>query len=187
MVLAGASRAYPGRVVAALECYLDSEASRRVRTLWDALESAGVPTLRGLTHARHRPHISLAVADRLDPVAVETALAGFPAAPPLPVRLDYTGQFVGRVLWLGPAPTAELLAHHAAVHTRLAAAGIEIDPLYRPGAWVPHCTVSMRVPRPLITEAVRLCLEVLPIPATLAGAAVADHNRGEYHPLPVTG
>ncbi|HEY8472690.1 MAG TPA: 2'-5' RNA ligase family protein [Natronosporangium sp.] len=171
-------------MAAALELYLDGAASRRVRALWDALEAAGVPTLRELTHRRHKPHISLAVAQRLDPAKVEAALTGVPMCPPLPVRLDYAGQFVGRVLWLGPTPTAELLAYHATVHHRLAAAGVEVDPLYHPGVWVPHCTVSMRVPRPLIAEAVRLCLEVLPIPATLTGAAVADHNRGEYHPLP---
>jgi hypothetical protein len=171
-------------VVAALECYFDGEATLRVRALWDALAAAGVPSLRDLTHGKHRPHMSLAVADGLDATAVASALAGLPAAPPLRLDFQYAGQFVGRVLWLGPVPTAELLAHHAAVHDRLAAAGIATDPLYGPGAWVPHCTVSMRVPRPMLTDAVRLCLEVLPISATFTGAAVADHNRGVYHPLP---
>lgn len=180
----GGTQVYPDLMVAALECYLDGQATRRVRALWDALEAAGVPSLGQLTHRRHQPHLSLAVAGQLDPAGVAAALGGLPAGPPLPLKLEFVGQFAGRVLWLGPTPTAELLAHHAAVHARLAAAGIEIDPLYRPGAWVPHCTVSMRVPRPVLAEAVRLCLEVLPIPATMAGAAVADHNRGLYHPLP---
>jgi 2'-5' RNA ligase len=130
------------------------------------------------------PHISLAVADQLDPAAVATALTGLPAPPPLRLEFSYAGEFVGRVLWLGPAASGELLAHHATVHSRLAAAGIEIDDLYRPGRWVPHCTMSMRVPRPMIGEAVRLCLEVLPIPTTLTTAAVADHSRAIYHPLP---
>jgi hypothetical protein len=171
-------------MVAALECYLDGHATRRVRALWDALEAAGVPSLRDLTHGRHRPHLSLVSAEALDPERVAQALADLPAAPPLRLELGHVGQFVGRVLWLGPTPTSELLAHQAAVHERLAAAGVTVDEFYRPGAWVPHCTVSMRVPRPVLAEAVRRCLEVLPMPATLAGAAVADHNRGIYHPLP---
>jgi hypothetical protein len=171
-------------VVAALECYLDHEATRRVGALWDALEVAGIPSLRNLTHRRHAPHISLAVADQLDPAAVAAALVGQPVAPPLRLEFQYVGQFVGRVLWLGPSPSAELLAHHATVDSRLVAAGIKVDDLYRPGRWVPHCTLSMRVPRPMIGDAVRLCLEVLPIQATLNSAAVADHNRGIYHPLP---
>ncbi len=171
-------------MVAALECYLDVHATRRIRALWDALEAAGVPSLRELTHRRHRPHLSLASADTLEPAAVASALDGLVAAPPLRVDLQHAGQFVGRVLWLGPAPSAELLAHHAEVYARLTAAGIDVDPHYRPGAWVPHCTVSMRVPRPVLAEAVRLCLEVLPVPATLAGAAVADYSRGIHHRLP---
>lgn len=165
-------------MVAALECYLDGEATRRIRALWGALAAAGIPS------QQYRPHVSLVAAEALDPHAVEAALAGLPAAPPPPLTFDYVGQFVGRVLWLGPAPTSELLAHHATVHARLEAAEIDSDPYYRPGRWVPHCTLSMRVPSPMITSGVRLCLEVLPIPAKLAGVAVADHHRHIYHPLP---
>ena len=41
----------------------------------------------------------------------------------------------------------------------------------------------MRVARPLVTEATRRCLEVLPIAATVRGAAVADHARDRYDRL----
>jgi 2'-5' RNA ligase superfamily len=168
-------------VVAALECYLDTDATRRVRALWDAYEAAGIPSMRGLADRRHRPHVSLVAADALDPDAVTGALDGMTITPPLRLEFQYVGQFVGRVVWLGPAPTAELLAHHAAVYERLDKAGVEVFDVYRPGSWVPHCTLSMRVPRPMITEAVRLALEVLPITATVTSAAVADHNRGIHH------
>lgn len=171
-------------MVAALECYLDAHATRRVRGLWDAYEEAGIPSMRGLADRRHRPHLSLVAADVLDPQVVAAALDGMPAAPPLRLDFQFVGQFIGRVVWLGPAPTAELLAHHAEVYARLAAAGIEVYDLYRPGTWVPHCTLSMRVPRPMVAEAVRLGLEVLPITATVTAAAVADYNRGIHHPLP---
>ncbi len=171
-------------MVAALELYLDTDATRRVRALWDALEVDGVQSLRSLLEQRHRPHLSLAVADRLDPRQVTDALAGLPAAPPLRLSFQYVGQFVGRVLWLGPTPTAELLDHHAAVHDRLTRAGVAVSELYRPGQWVPHCTLSMRVPNTLLTTAVRRCLEVLPIEAAVTAAAVADHARGISSPLP---
>ena len=73
----GARPASPklARVVAAIELYFDHAAERRVRVLWDALEAAGVPSLRGLLDGRHRPHLSLAVAEELDPAAVAEALA----------------------------------------------------------------------------------------------------------------
>jgi hypothetical protein len=170
-------------MVAALELYFDPPAERRVRTLWNALEDAGVPTMRDLLDGRHKPHVSLAVAEEFDGAAVRDALAGFELVPPLRLSFLFAGWFVGRVLWLGPAPSVELLGHQAQVWRRLAVAGVTVSELYAPGAWVPHCTLSMRVPRPLLTEAVRRCLEVLPLEATLTGAAIADHARGRYDRL----
>ncbi|HWB35307.1 MAG TPA: 2'-5' RNA ligase family protein [Rugosimonospora sp.] len=170
-------------MVAALELYLDPVADRRLRRLWDALEEAGVPSLRDLTHGRHRPHVSLVAAPELHGAGLVGALDGLDVAPPLRLQLDHVGLFRGRVLWLGPVPTAELLAHHAAVYARLAAAGASAFDEYRPGAWVPHCTLSMRVPHARIPDALRLCLDTLPITATVAGAALADHSRDLYIPL----
>lgn len=164
-------------MVAALELYLDTDATRRIRVLWDALEQEGVQSLRSLLDSRHRPHVSLAVAERLHPQRVVAALAGLPVAPPLRLSFQHVGQFVGRVLWLGPTPSAELLTHQAAVYERLVAGGVGVSELYRPGRWVPHCTLSMRVPNRLMAAAVRRCLEMLPLDATVTGAAVADHAR----------
>ncbi|MFC8850480.1 MULTISPECIES: 2'-5' RNA ligase family protein [unclassified Micromonospora] len=171
-------------MVAALELYLDTDATRRIRVLWDALESEGVQSMRSLLERRHRPHLSLAVAPRLDPDRVAEALAGTTVAVPLRLSFQHAGQFVGRVLWLGPSPTADLLAHQALVHDRLVTAGVGLAEHYRPGRWVPHCTLSMRVPNALMAAAVRRCLEVLPLEATVVGAAVTDHARDICRPLP---
>jgi 2'-5' RNA ligase len=171
-------------VVAALELYVDVDATRRVRGLWKALEDEGVPTLAGLLNQKHRPHVSLAVARTLAPDAVASALDGIPVGQGLRVDMDFVGQFVGRVLWLGVVPTVELLTHHKVVHDRLAEAGVEVWDLYRPGRWVPHCTISMRVANLSMAAAVRRCLEVLPLPATVTGASVTDHANDIAHPLP---
>jgi hypothetical protein len=170
-------------MVAALELYFDPVADRRIRVLWNALEAEGVPSLRDLGHRQHRPHLSLAVADAFDPDAVRAALAGLSPAPALALSFQSTGMFVGRVLFLGPAPTADLIAHQAEVWRRLAGAGITAFAEYAPGRWVPHATLSMRVPRPVLAQAVRVCLEVLPIEATVTGAAVVDRARGIDVPL----
>lgn len=169
-------------MVAAIELYLDVDTTRRVRTLWRALEEDGIPTL-GSLNARHRPHLSLAAARRIDPGPVAAALDGVPLGRGMTLQLDFVGQFIGRVLWLGVTPTAELLGLHHAVHDRLAAQGVEVWEHYRPGRWVPHCTVSMRVPNPLMAPAVRRCLEYLPMRAAVTGAAVTDHVNDIAHPL----
>ncbi|GGN14556.1 2'-5' RNA ligase [Actinoplanes campanulatus] len=169
-------------MVAAIELYLDVDTTRRVRNLWRALDAEGIPSL-GSLHQKHRPHLSLAAAHRIDPHAVAEALSGFQVARPLPLSIDFVGQFVGRVLWLGVTVTEDLLSHHRAVHDRLSAAGVEIWDHYRPGRWVPHCTISLRVPNPVMAPAVRRCLEYLPLQATITGAAVADHANDISHPL----
>lgn len=174
---------YGTAVVAALELYLDVDATRRLRTLWRALEAEGVPTLASLQNDQHRPHVSLAAARTLEPEAVVAALGDLVVGHGLTLDLDFVGQFVGRVLWLGVTPTEELLSHHRAVHERLTAGGVDVWELYQPGRWVPHCTVSMRVPNPLMAHALRRCLEVLPIRATVIGASVTDHVNGIAHPL----
>ncbi|SDT75476.1 2'-5' RNA ligase family protein [Actinoplanes derwentensis] len=169
-------------MVAALELHLDVDTTRRIRTLWRALDAEGIPSL-GSLHQKHRPHLSLAAAHRIDPEAVAAALAGFPVGRGLSVSFDFVGQFVGRVLWLGVTMTPELLDHHREVHDRLAAGGVEIWEHYRPGRWVPHCTISLRVPNPVMAPAIRRCLEYLPIRATITGAAVADHVNDIDQPL----
>ncbi len=170
-------------MVAALELYFDHVAERRMRVLWDALENDGVPTMRGLLDGKHRPHLSLVGAPSIDPDLVREALDGFAVVPSLALTFRFAGVFVGRVLWLGPAPSVGLLGHQAEVWRRLTAAGVTLSPLYSPGSWVPHATVSMRVPRPVLTEALRRCIETLPISASFVGAAVADHARGIHVPL----
>jgi len=79
----------------------------------------------------------MTVADELDPPAVRAALHGLRLPPPVELNFQFVGQFGGGVLWLGPAPNRELLDHHATVGARLADAGIEVNPLYHPGTWVP--------------------------------------------------
>ncbi|WP_430781333.1 2'-5' RNA ligase family protein [Actinoplanes sp. G11-F43] len=169
-------------MVAALELYLDVDSTRRVRTLWRALDADGIPSL-GSLNQKHRPHLSLAAAHRIDPEAVAAALDGFPVGRGLSVSFDFVGQFVGRVLWLGVTMTPELMDHHREVHERLTAGGVEVWEHYRPGRWVPHCTISLRVPNPVMAPAVRRCLEYLPMRATIVGAAVADHVNDINQPL----
>jgi len=171
-------------VVAALELYLDTDSTRRIRTLWRSLESDGIRSMASLLQEKHRPHVSLTAARRLDPAAVSAALSDLEVARPLTLQMGFAGQFVGRVLWLGITPTVELLAHHRAVHDRLSAAGIEVWDLYRPGRWIPHCTISLRVPNSQMSQAVRRCLEMLPLTATVTAAAITDHANEISHPLP---
>lgn len=52
-------------VAHAIEMYFDDQADAAVRRLWLLLAGAGLPSLATRTHRRHRPHVSLAVAESL--------------------------------------------------------------------------------------------------------------------------
>lgn len=172
-------------MVAAIELYFEPTGERRIRTLWTALEAAGVRTLANHTHRRHRPHLSLAVADEFRPGPVAAALGTLPL--PVPVSFQHVGVFPGGVLWLGPAPTRALLSLQQEAVARLDTAGIPIWPLYRPDAWVPHSTLSMVARREAVAKAVPLCSDILPLATTLVGAAIVDHGREQFTPLPQNG
>src|SRR4051794_37899126 len=170
-------------MVAALELYFDSVAEQRIRVLWRALSAAGVATMSDVAHGRHPPHVSLVASDSLDPVAGAQALGDLSAAPPR-LTLGHTGQFPGGGLGRGPAPTAPLPALHGEATSRLDTGGVPYWPLYRPGAWVPHCTLSMTARGEAIATGARIGFDYLPLEATVRSAAVADHSRDVYHPLP---
>jgi len=163
---------------------LDREGGRTIRDLWSRLEQLGVPSLKA--HAPSiRPHVSLAVTDDADglrqhapglalrgiEIDIEMAAASlFPADPPL--------------LVLAVAPSPELVALHARVDAALAAAGVDVWPHYRPGTWLPHCTLSMGVPAEVVDDALAACLDSpLPVRARLRAAALTDSVTGATTPL----
>lgn len=168
----------------ALEMGLDPEADLAVRGLWSQLQRLGVPTL-GSHQPGIRPHLSLIVTDDTDGLrahasgfalhGVETqiemaAVSLFPADPP--------------VLVLAVALVPELVSLHARVSGALAAAGVHVWPHYRPGTWLPHCTLSMGVPADALSEAVAACLaSPLPLRARLRDAALTDSVTGATTPL----
>src|SRR6476646_6776137 len=168
----------------ALEMGLDPGADRAIRDLWSRLELLGIPSLEGHVPSI-RPHLSLAVTDDADGLrrhapglalpGVETdiemaAASLFPADPTL--------------LVLAVAPAAELVALHARVGTAMAAAGVDVWPHYRPGTWLPHCTLSMGVPAEVVDDALAACLDSpLPVRARLRAAALTDSVTGATTPL----
>jgi hypothetical protein len=45
-------------VARAIELYFDADLEQAVRSLWQRLADAGLPSLSTFTHGRHRPHLS---------------------------------------------------------------------------------------------------------------------------------
>jgi 2'-5' RNA ligase len=168
----------------ALELGLDRAADEAVRRVWAALERQGIESL--VSHIPSiRPHMTLLVSEDADGLrACADELRSQIRS--LPVELVGPGLFAAEpaILYLSVAPTAALLDLHARVAAALADAAVELWPHYRPGRWMPHCTLSMGVARERLADAVAACLDgPLPIPAGLGDARLTDSLTGATSPL----
>ena len=132
-----------------------------------------------------RPHLSLTVTDDADGLrehALGLALRGVETEIEMAAVSLFPADLPVLVLAVAPAP--ELVALHERVSAALGAAGVDIWPHYRPGTWLPHCTLSMGVPADALAEALAACLaSPLPLRARLSAAALTDSVTGATTPL----
>jgi 2'-5' RNA ligase len=125
----------------AIELAPDLSAAAAVRRLWGELEAAGIPSM---AQSGARPHVSLGIWERLERAAFDAELAAFAAATaPLPISLVKVGVFPSVAVFLAPEVTPALLDLHAGFHHRVGPYGSAPWDHYRPGVWVPHCTIAM--------------------------------------------
>ncbi len=166
-------------VAHAVELQLDDAAARKVLGLLAVLEAVGVAPITAASPHVH-PHVSVAVAADESPEAVKDALVGVATAGLPPLRLSSVGAFVTpeAVVFLGVTPTAPLLELNRRVHARLDAAKVAAWPLYRPGIWVPHCTLAMR-PADLTAALSALRAAVLPIESSPVALRIVEVPTGK--------
>lgn len=163
----------------ALEMYFDGQSDAAVRELWYLLAEAELPSLATRTHRRHRPHVSLTVAESLADADLEPLRSVLNAHQPI-LHLYVLGTFPGSegALFLGVQVTKELLAFHAAVYAALAGQPIEHWPYYEPGNWVPHCTLAEGLDHAEAAKAFGLLLGYEPITATVSATGIKDTATG---------
>lgn len=130
---------------------LDAPSARRIETLWRALADLGIADDR--LRLGYRPHVTLALYDTLDHAAVMPVIARL-AAGRAAMEVGFSGldTFPGAsaTLWAAPVADSALQDLHGALHETLEIQG---DPLTRPGAWVPHCTLAGGLSGPALEAA----------------------------------
>lgn len=169
----------------ALELFFDADTESAVRAMWAGLEARGVRSMASTTHARHRPHVSLLIAERLPAAIARRALAPLTAVTDLVLRLGSVAVFPGRagVVYLAVTPSLRLLHLHRDVHANLAGAGVETWRHYLPDAWVPHCTLAQGLPDEHVTTAVRAVKRLRPIDAAVVSVGITDTDTGRITDL----
>lgn len=152
-------------LVFSVELIPDAAIEAAVRSEWNRLIDAGLPSSGRNPSPSNRPHITLAVRDRLDANDVAAA------APVLPLSLELGGVLLfGRrgsfVLARQVVPTEALLALHRRVAEWLGPP----QPRYAntgPDRWSPHVTLARRLDSAQLAHALRVI-----DPAAVTGQAV---------------
>jgi len=172
-------------VAYALELFFDPQAESTVRTLWASLEARGLRSMATAGHCRHRPHVSLLVAEQLTLDQARAAVEPMTEATDVALRLGSVAVFPGRagVVYLAVTPTRRLLRLHHALHTHLAAVGVESGRHYLPDAWVPHCTLAQGLTHEQVATAVHAVKRLRPIDADIVEVGVENTDTGGITPI----
>lgn len=163
----------------------DPRSELTIRRLWQRLEDVGVSTLLSHTHGLHAPHLSYAVLRSFDLRAVRDALQQLPGGRPITLHFDAIGMFRRSRTWLVPAVTSDLARRQERVVEAVESTGADLHQHYRPGVWVPHCTLAPRTTLERLPVIAASVFEVLPVVATADRAALIDTSTGEQHSLTV--
>ena len=134
-----------------------------MRALWDRLERAGVPSLRSHTHGQHMPHVSYAVLRTWDLAAVSAAVAGLGPVAPVELTFDGVGLFRRGRAWLLAGAAAEFITRQERVVEAVIGTGAELHRHYRPGRWLPHCSVAPRASLAQLPVLAGVIYDVLPL------------------------
>jgi 2'-5' RNA ligase len=123
----------------------DNESANQIRELWrDASKLEQEPSMESLNYP---PHLTLAIYNEIDSsLVIEAVTEVFARLESCSVRFEQLGMFEtphSLVLWAAPTIPPEIKLAHEKIH-RI------IDPLlcrpnYRPGVWVPHCSLATSI------------------------------------------
>lgn len=167
----------------AVELLLDARAAERVRGVWEALRAAGVSST--MIDVGSKPHVTLAVYQDLELEPFETQVTAFFAGETsIDVPLSGIGLFPGQegVIYCSPVVTPELLGLHQRFHKRFDYLAEGAWAYYRPGSWVPHCTLALHVSAERRAQGIDIVLDRgLPTRTRLGAVCVV-----EFEPEPKT-
>ena len=129
------------------------------------------------------PHVSYAVLRRWDQAAVTDALAAIGGGEPVELSFDGVGLFRRGRTWLLAGVSADFVARQQRVVEAVTATGAELHKHYRPGIWLPHCSLAPRATLAQLPLVVAAVMDVLPLRARLDRAALVNSATGEISPL----
>ncbi len=157
----------------ALELALDPASAAIVHRVWQELGDAGIDYM---ARSGAHPHVSFGIWETIDREGAQAELARFAAeTPPVSLTFASVGLFPRAAVFLAPTVTADLLELHAGFHRRFARFGRAPWEYYRPGVWVPHCTLAMELGADRLGDALAIAGRApLPFEARLVEVGIVE-------------
>ena len=156
--------------------YFDSQTEKTISNIWQLL--AGQNLTSSMLDAGIRPHLTLAIYDELDCRPCENELIKITRNIPAPViQFSHFGLFTNPepVIFAAPLVTKELLDLHKELHSRLAGDGKNAWELYKPGKWVPHCSLALGYKIENEAKIIQLCQQ-MPMPMNIKAVQLGVVN-----------
>jgi len=145
--------------------FLDSETESTIRRFWSILRTRGYSS--PLLRSGGKPHLTLAIWENLEPDLILDDIARFAKTHRVfPVTFSSIATFGAEsgTVFLGPVFTPSLII----VHNHLYSIFSEVSELsldyYRPGSWVPHCSLTLGLPAAQVPQAINACMDIINLP-----------------------
>ena len=148
----------------AIHLFFDSSTEKVIKSAWKQLADTSIAPY--MHQSGNRPHFTLAIYQSLDLKQAEERINIIASAQnPLSVDFAYIGFFptIPGTIFLGSTVTNDLLGLHAQVHESMTQIGLNPDPYYLPGRWMPHCTLALEIEPELTIKVLRVGLHI-PLP-----------------------
>jgi hypothetical protein len=141
-----------------IELYFESEFEKKVRSLWDELEGAGVPSI--MQNIGSRPHLSLLILDKCNVQhlagIIEQEIREYCK---IPITFPAISVIPGRqqTVCLTPIVTFEMVAIQKGLFMLLDELGYSVRKHYEPNNWLPHCSISKELSASDMLKTLDIC------------------------------
>lgn len=126
-----------------IELYFECGFEEKLRSLWDELEKAGVPSI--LQKIGSRPHLSLLIFDKCNVKHIADIIElGIKGYHKFPITFPAISLIPGKqqTVFLTPVINSELIAIQDGLYNLLDETGCFVREHYEPHNWLPHCSIS---------------------------------------------
>ncbi len=145
--------------------FFDSETENTIRRAWSILRTRGLSS--PLLRSGGKPHLTLAIWEQLEPGFILDDLLNFAGTHRMfQVTFSSIATFgpESGTVFLGPVFTRELIVVHNQLYRIFNEVKDLSEGLYRPGSWVPHCSLTLGLKPEEVPDAINVCLDTISLP-----------------------